>query len=73
VPVRYLSRRFGRSQNGAGGFSSWPRPLAAWLPWLPWLPGSAGSAGGGVDLGAGPDRCLALTAGQPLDGQAGPG
>src|SRR5260370_20365628 len=39
-------------------------------------PWSAGSAGGG-DFGAGrglaPDRCLAPAAGQPLDGQAGPG
>jgi hypothetical protein len=75
VAVRYLSRRFGRSQNGAGRGSSWSRPLAAWpllAAWPPRWAGASASAGGWVGFGAGPDRCLAVTAGHPLDGQAGP-
>jgi hypothetical protein len=62
---RYLSRRIGRSQNGLEGWSSWPRPRAGWPP------RSAGSADAGLGFGPAADRCLALTAGHPLDGQAG--
>jgi hypothetical protein len=62
VAAGYLSRRFGRSQNGMGDCFSSVRPFAA--------PPSGGSDGLGP-VGLGPERCRAVVADQPLDGQAG--